>query len=260
MTAFCEQFNTQKLILLVWQTYSFAPGNVKDPGNTEWRKHAPHSAEFSSVARILFKRDIISLSYIQFVQCICWKAMLGEYSLLYLATWRKHMRMYACVCVTERERERGNAVSQQHPLKIHPSPPRHVAHSTARHLVTCVTHNRKKERRLQQKTQLRSHRKLAALPTGNDTVLKDFISGKPVFILRQYMFWVVATCGWVTASWVLKEHTVFIFCIHSYSWRWRRCVFLDCWEEITLLHCNDPEHLVPQQSLDGNLKSLFSYC
>jgi len=102
--------------------------------------------------------------------------------------------------VTERERERGNAVSQQHPLKIHPSPPRHVAHSTARHLVTCVTHNRKKERRLQQKTQLRSHRKLAALPTGNDTVLKDFISGKPVFILRQYMFWVVATCGWVTAS------------------------------------------------------------
>jgi hypothetical protein len=35
MTAFCEQFNTQKLILLEWQTYSFARGNVKDPGNTE---------------------------------------------------------------------------------------------------------------------------------------------------------------------------------------------------------------------------------
>lgn len=45
-----------------------------------------------------------------------------------------------------------------------------------------------KERKLQQKTQLRSHRKLAALPTGNDTVLKDFINGKLVFILRKHMF------------------------------------------------------------------------
>jgi len=75
-----------------------------------------------------------------------------------------------------------------------------VAHSTARRLVTCVTCNRKKERKkTTEKDQLRSHRKLAALPTGNDTVLKDFISGKPVFILRKHMFWVVATCGWVTA-------------------------------------------------------------
>ena len=71
MTAFCEQFNTQKLTLLERQTCSFGPGNVKDPGNTDCRKHAPHSGEFSSVARILFKRDIISLSYIQFVQYIC---------------------------------------------------------------------------------------------------------------------------------------------------------------------------------------------
>jgi hypothetical protein len=35
MTAFCEQFNTQKLTLLERQTCSSAPGNVKDPGNTE---------------------------------------------------------------------------------------------------------------------------------------------------------------------------------------------------------------------------------
>jgi len=73
-----------------------------------------------------------------------------------------------------------------------------------------------KERRLQQMTQLRSHRKLAALPTGNDTVLKDFISGKPVFILRKHMF--SGLLHHVVGSplpEVLKEHTVFIFCIHS---------------------------------------------
>jgi hypothetical protein len=55
-----------------------------------------------------------------------------------------HVCMCVCVCVCDRDRERGNTVSQQHPLKIHPSP-RHVACSTARHLVTCVTRNRKKE-------------------------------------------------------------------------------------------------------------------
>jgi len=35
MTAFCEQFNTQKLTLFERQSCSFAPGNVMNPGNTE---------------------------------------------------------------------------------------------------------------------------------------------------------------------------------------------------------------------------------
>jgi hypothetical protein len=35
MTAFCEQFNTQKLTLLERQSCSFAPENVKHPGNIE---------------------------------------------------------------------------------------------------------------------------------------------------------------------------------------------------------------------------------
>jgi hypothetical protein len=40
----------------------------------------------------------------------------------------------------------------------------------------------------------------AALPTGNDTALKDFVSCKPVFVLKKQVFWIVAPCGWVSDS------------------------------------------------------------
>jgi len=39
--------------------------------------------------------------------------------------------------------------------------------------------------------------KYVALPTGNDRALKDFISYKPVLVLRKRVFWIVAPCGWI---------------------------------------------------------------
>jgi hypothetical protein len=57
--------------------------------------------------------------------------------------------------------------------------------------------------------------KLAALPTGNDTTLKDVISCKPVFVLRKQVFGVVAPCVWEIVSDVSKKPIVFIFRVMS---------------------------------------------
>jgi hypothetical protein len=53
--------------------------------------------------------------------------------------------------------------------------------------------------RLELKTRLRSCGKLDALPTTNDTALKNFISCEAVFFLRKQVCWAVALSDWVTA-------------------------------------------------------------
>ena len=38
----------------------------------------------------------------------------------------------------------------------------------------------------------------AALPSGNDPALKDFVRCKSVFVLKKQVFWIAAPCGWVS--------------------------------------------------------------
>jgi hypothetical protein len=65
-------------------------------------------------------------------------------------------------------------------------------------LVVCVTSKREREHHTKRYGQCSPQ--VATLPTANGTVLKDFISCKPVFVLRKHVFWVVTPYGWVTAS------------------------------------------------------------
>ena len=83
---------------------------------------------------------------------------------------------------TEREREREENVEfLQRPFKLLLSTRRQSTHSPARPLTTCITMRRRKK--TQRKMRLRSCGKLAALPSENDTTIKDFISCKYVFIM-----------------------------------------------------------------------------
>jgi len=85
---------------------------------------------------------------------------------------------------TEREREREreeNVEFLQRPFKLLLSTRRQSTHSPARPLTTCITMRRRKK--TQRKMRLRSCGKLAALPSENDTTIKDFISCKYVFIM-----------------------------------------------------------------------------
>jgi hypothetical protein len=149
-------------------------------------------------------------------------------------------RVCVCVCVTERQR-RGNTVSQQHPLKIHPSLPRHVAHSTARCLVTCVTHNRKKED--YSKRHSWSH-------TGSlqHYPLEMTQCWRILLVANLFLYW-ESTCSGllhhVVGSLlpdVLKEHNVFIFCF-PYNPEDEGGVCSDCWKEITRLHCATAQNI-----------------
>jgi hypothetical protein len=98
--------------------------------------------------------------------------------------WNKaNTRVFRCARMREREKL-GNVVSQQRPLKLHPSPSRYAVMVTARRCVACVTCGIGTGG-LHRKTRLRSCRKLAALPNRNDTTLKDFICCKPVCILME---------------------------------------------------------------------------
>jgi hypothetical protein len=52
-----------------------------------------------------------------------------------------------------------------------------------------------RQRRLQPKIQLKSCGKLTALPTGNATALKDFISCKIISVIVTKFFWFFSQCG-----------------------------------------------------------------
>ena len=84
------------------------------------------------------------------------------------------------VCVCERDRHWGKAVSSV----------LHSVHSNVRkiiiaNLLSLVYQARERERILQA---CRIRRLVAALPTGNDKELKDFMSWKPDFFLRKRVF------------------------------------------------------------------------
>ena len=161
-------------------------------------------------------------------------------------------RARVCVCVRERERER--------PFKLLPASTRYAALWTARRLVACVISEEGK------RLQPRSSGMLAALPTGNHASVKCFISCKPVFVLREQAFWVVALCGWIIAFHRFEG----TYCRHLQGNEsvsgliTLKIKAVLCFETSGSNHpiawCNNPENPLPQQSIGENFKSLFSCC
>jgi hypothetical protein len=155
-------------------------------------------------------------------------------------------RVCVCVCVWQRERERGgNAVFQQHPLKICPSPPRHVAHSTARWLITCVMCNRKKEN--YSKRHSWGH-------TGSlqHYPLEMTQCWRILLMANLFSYWgstcsqgCCTMCGWVTASWHF-EGTYHLHFLHSLITLKMKvvCVLRLLGRIYPTTLCNSPEHLV----------------
>jgi len=97
-----------------------------------------------------------------------------------------------CVCVCERECER-NGVREKAVWSVLHSV--HISVSKA----TIMTHNLlllylKNKRWGRDNTAVKYMASLV-----KRCLLKDFISCKPVPVLRKQVFWVVALCGWLTA-------------------------------------------------------------
>lgn len=131
-------------------------------------------------------------------------------------------------------------------------------------LIACVISETHKDgRRLQQKIRLTSCGKLAALPTGNDTDLKDFIGCKPVFVSK--VLWVVTPCGWVIAFRSFEVTNCFNLQNYEFA-NWLIAVkteavnfFKKSQRNCPRTRRNNPENMVLQQSLGGELKTLLSY-
>jgi hypothetical protein len=138
-----------------------------------------------------------------------------------------------------------------------------VGHTTAKGLAAGVTSQ--KERTLQWKIRLRSCGTLAALPTANAD-LNEFVSYRHVFVLRKHVFWVVAPCGWV----IYFPRFEVKYRLHLQGYEFVNSLIILKMKAVLLFETSgsnyqttrqkDVEGLVTQQSLRGNLKSLFLYC
>lgn len=109
-----------------------------------------------------------------------------QYSLL--EAWSTCTRM----CIYERERERETECNRKCPAQ-------HGATIlTAVLLFSCVTSKIEKKYCSERCNQVK--REGCRLLTRSDIAFKDFISCKPLLVLWKRVFWVLGTCGWVTAS------------------------------------------------------------
>jgi hypothetical protein len=91
--------------------------------------------------------------------------------------------------------------------------------------------------------------KVAAIPSGNYTELKNLTICKPVFVLKNHVFWFIAPSGWVISCRLSKEGKAIIFRFKNLLITTKMTAvrsFETSLANYATTWSNNPEDLVPQ--------------